>query len=186
MATDAHEVRAVLAAYKEVADALWPTLHPSMAERSKRWASADEPTLRQELASYLRDSSQQSSVRVFWKLGPQFTFGGCNDHFARDAGLAGPQQVVGIDDFDKRLPWKGQAAKYRSDDKKVTANGQPNLDIVERQESADGTISWVRAGKTPIRTSDGQVIGLLGMYEVLDAETGRKLFGDHIRKGKGA
>jgi PAS domain-containing protein len=186
MATDAHEVRAVLAAYKQVAEALWPQLHPAMAERSRRWPTDDEATLRQDLASYLRDSSQLSSVRVFWKLGPQFVFGGCNEHFAHDAGLATAAQLVGIDDFDKRLPWKGQAAKYRSDDKKVAANGQPNLDIVERQESADGTISWVRAGKTPIRTADGQVIGVFGMYEVLDAETGRKLFGDHIRKEKGA
>src|SRR3954468_7054637 len=120
MATDVHEVRAILAAYKQVADALWPQLHPAMAERSKRWATGDEAALRQELASYLRDSSQQSKVRVFWKLGPQFTFGGCNEHFAHDAGLASAAQVVGIDDFDKRLPWKGQAAKYRSDDKKVT------------------------------------------------------------------
>jgi hypothetical protein len=186
MATDVHEVRAILAAYKEVADALWPQLHPAMAERSKRWAAEDEGALRRDLETYLRDSSQQSSVRVFWKLGPQFTFGGCNEHFAHDAGLASAAQMVGIDDFDKRLPWKGQAAKYRSDDKKVTASGKPNLDIVERQESSDGTISWVRAGKTPIRAADGSIIGIFGMYEVLDAETGRKMFGDHLRKDKRA
>jgi hypothetical protein len=181
--TSTNGTRAILDAYKLVADALWPTLHPSMAERAARWPSADEETLRRELASYLRDASQPGCpVRVFWKVGPQFVFGGCNEHFAHDAGLATAAEMVGLDDFDRRLPWRGQAAKYRNDDKRVTSSGQANLDIVERQESADGTVSWVRAGKTPIRGQDTEVIGLLGMYEVLDAETGRKMFGDHLRK----
>jgi hypothetical protein len=49
------------------------------------------------------------------------------------------------------------------------------LDIVERQQSSSG-ISWMRVGKTPIRQADGSVIGLLGMYEPLDAEEGGRLF----------
>ena len=184
--TSTKETRALLQAYKLVADALWPTLHPTMAERAHRWPDADEATLRGELASYLRDTSQPSCpVRVFWKLGPEFVFGGCNEHFAHDAGLATAAEIVGLDDFDKRLPWRAQAAKYRSDDKKVTSSGQPNLDIVERQESAEGTVSWVRAGKTPIRGPNDEAIGIFGMYEVLDAAAGRKLFGDNLRKERG-
>ena len=185
--TSTNDTRALLEAYKLVADALWPTLHPAMAERARHWPTADETTLRGELESYVRDASKPSCpVRVFWKLGPEFRFGGCNDHFAHDAGFGSAAEIVGLDDFDRRLPWRGQAARYRSDDKKVTASGQPNLDIVERQESAEGTVSWVRAGKTPIRGPGDQVIGIFGMYEVLDADAGRKLFGDHLRKERRA
>ena len=49
------------------------------------------------------------------------------------------------------------------------------LDILERQQSTTG-ITWVRAGKTPMRKANGEIIGIFGMYELLDAETGRKLF----------
>ena len=86
-------------------------------------------------------------------------------------GLSGP----GIDDFDKRLPWGHQAAKYRLDDESVFESSTPKLDILERQQSAAG-ITWVRAGKAPIRKPAGDVIGILGMYELLDSEEGRKLY----------
>ena len=52
--------------------------------------------------------------------------------FAKDAGLT-VSELVGTDDFDKRLPWRHQAAKYRRDDEGVVKSGKANLDIVERE-----------------------------------------------------
>ncbi|MGH7520619.1 MAG: hypothetical protein ACREMI_05030, partial [Gemmatimonadales bacterium] len=127
---------------------------------------------------YLQASTHSDQhVRVFWKLGPQFKFAGCNQLFANDAGFAGPADLVGLDDFDRRLPWGHQAAKYRLDDESVAKSGTPKLDILERQQSSTG-ITWVRAGKAPVRKASGEIIGILGMYELLDAETGRKLFAE--------
>jgi hypothetical protein len=34
----------------------------------------------------------------------------------------------------------------------------------------------VRVGKAPIKLANGTAIGVLGMYEVVDAATGRSLF----------
>jgi len=176
METGANELRAILMAYKQVKDASWPRLHPAMAARSLRWASAGESDLKRELSEYLQQaSSQDCRVRVFWKLLPGFVFGGCNARMAGDAGLHSPSEMIGLDDYSKRLPWSLQAAKYRADDQGVVTRGVPMLDIVERQQSSSG-ISWMRVGKTPIRRADGSVIGLFGMYEPLDAEEGGRLF----------
>jgi hypothetical protein len=109
-------------------------------------------------------------------------FGGCNAQFARDAGLRSAAEIVGLDDYDKRLPWYLQAAKYRADDQAIVQRGAPMLDMVERQGAASGGNTWVRVGKAPIRTAKGNIIGILGMYEVLDAEGGGKLFVERIRK----
>jgi PAS domain-containing protein len=185
MHTGVDDLRGILAAYKQVMDASWPQLHPTMADASRQWAQLGERELAAELAGYVKQSSTSgSSVRVFWKIGPKFTFAGCNELFAQDAGLPSTE-LIGTDDFDKRLPWTNQAAKYRADDRAVAQSGEPNLDIIERQTSASGTITWVRAGKTPIRGARGAVIGILGMYELLDSATGSRLFGDQqIRKAK--
>jgi hypothetical protein len=178
----ADDLRAVLRAYREVKDASWPTLNPGMAARADRWAQASEADLREELAGYLREAAPPASqVRVFWKLGPEFVFGGCNDLFAQDAGLSSADEMVGLTDFDDRLPWKRQAAKYRLDDKAVVEDGTPRLGMIERQQSGDGQINWVKVSKAPVR-SGAAIVGVLGMYEPLDPETGRRLFAESLRQ----
>ena len=172
----ADELRAILAAYQLVAAASWPDLNPSMKSRAARWSAASAAELKSELDGYLREVvPPRSNVRIMWKTGPKYLFGGCNEGFAKDAGLAAAD-LIGADDFDKRLPWRHQAAKYRRDDEGVVKSGKANLDIVERQESGNGETSWVRVGKAPIKLANGTSIGVLGMYEVVDAATGRSLF----------
>ncbi|MEO8334078.1 MAG: PAS domain-containing protein [bacterium] len=185
MSASVDELRAVLSAYELVSRASWPDLNPRLPNRAPHWGSATAETLQAELAAYVREvSPPRSNVRVFWKTGPAFTFAGCNDAFAADAGMKSPAEMIGIDDFDKRLPWRHQAAKYRRDDQAVVKSGEKQLDIVERQQSTDGSITWVRAGKAPIKLPSGEVIGVLGMYELLDAATGRALFMKNARPEK--
>ena len=183
MKTGAIELRAILSAYKQVMEASWPQLHPAMFGRSSQWASASEAELRQELAGYLNQASAPGcKVRIFWKMLPGYTFGGCNGPFAKDAGFRSPAELVGLDEYDKRFPWSLQAPKYRIDDQNVVSRGQPMLDIIERQQSSAG-LSWLRVGKTPIK-AEGKVIGLFGMYETIDAETGGKLFVQNSKKAQ--
>ena len=179
----AEHVRAVLAAYKVVMEASWPTLHPTLAQRSRNWPAASEAELQSELEQYLRESSQVGGrVRIFWKFGDKFLFGGCNLLFARDAGLSSPADLLGIDDFDEKLPWVRQAPKYRADDEQVYRSGQPKLDIIERQGQAEGSHHWLRVGKTPIRNAEGGVIGILGMYEVLENDVARRLYAERLMR----
>jgi hypothetical protein len=170
------ETTAVLQAYRRVMEASWPALHPAMAERSKDWPAASEAQLQAELAGYLKESSQPGHrVRIFWKLGTELVF-------ARDAGFDDPAQLVGRDDFDDSLPWTRQASKYRADDEQVLYSGKARLDIIERQTHASETI-WVRVGKAPIVSAAGDVVGVLGMYEVLDSDVGRKLYAERLEQG---
>jgi hypothetical protein len=184
MSMSVDELRAVLATYRDVKNASWPDMHPKMAQRAAHWPFAGEAELRAELDGYLAEASASSCpVRVFWKMGPKFVFAGCNAHFATDAGLSSAAEMVGLDDFSPKLPWAAQAAKYRSDDKEVFDSGKANLDILERQTSGSGAVQWVRVGKAPVKTAEGRVIGILGMYELLDEKTAKKLFFERARSG---
>jgi hypothetical protein len=177
------ELRGVLAAYKLVKDASWPDLHPAMAKASSRWGDLEESGLRAELEGYVAETEVPGcEVRLFWKSGPNLEFRGCNRNFAKDAGLSGPQELIGLDDFSDKLPWVAQAAKYRADDKEVVDGSQAKLDILERQKSSSGVV-WVLVGKAPI-VAGGSSVGILGMYQVLDRETGHKLFGERAREGR--
>lgn len=179
----AEQARGILTTYQQVITASWPKLHPEMAAHVPSWSSATAEVLERELQGYLRAaSSPECPVRIFWKLLPGYIFGGCNEHFARDAGLPSAD-LLGHDDFDRRLPWVFQAAKYRADDEAVVRSGHSNLNIVERQRGAGGVITWVRVGKAPIRTSSG-VIGVFGAYELLDPKSGRRLFTEKTRGSK--
>jgi hypothetical protein len=178
----AEELRAVLGAWRVVRDASWPHLHPVMPPRAARWPAEGEAALRSELEGYLGETDAPgSSVRVFWKLGPKFVFGGANAPFARDAGLPAPA-LLGADDFDARLPWAKQAAKYRADDREVFDTGLAKLGILERQTSSTGAVVWVHVGKAPIKDAAGVVIGVFGMYELVDDKTAQKLFFDRTGK----
>ena len=172
----AEDLRAILTAYRTVKNGSWPQMHAAMDRRQSHWALAGEAELAAELEGYLKESdAPDGAVRVFWKLGPKFVFAGCNDRFARDGGIAA-SVLMGLDDFDSRLPWGGQAAKYRADDMEVFQSRAAKLDILERQKSSSGEVFWVRVGKAPILAPDGSARGILGMYDILDDKTASKLF----------
>lgn len=100
---------------------------------------------------------------VFWK-DRNLNYGGCNIHFARDAGLASQEDIVGLTDED--LPWTAQQVQFfRADDISVIKRGQPKLNYVEEQTGADGKVSWLQVNKVPLFDADGKVTGVLGTYQ---------------------
>jgi hypothetical protein len=167
---------AILSAYHRVQAASWPDLNPDIDARALTWAGMSEEELAAELQRLLTETERPGfEVRVFWKLGPEYTYGGCNDRFARDAGLDSAVAMVGKTDFDTAISWLRQAAKYRSDDVEVVTRGADKLNIIERQRSASGNV-WLRTGKAPIRTDAPRAtIGVLGMYEIIDVQTALRL-----------
>ncbi|MBS0661893.1 MAG: PAS domain S-box protein [Verrucomicrobia bacterium] len=100
---------------------------------------------------------------VFWK-DRQGVYLGCNAVFARGAGLARPEEIVGRTDFD--LPWRpGQTEKFRADDAAVIASGEPKINLVEQIQLASGEERWLSTSKVPLRDPAGQIYGLLGVFD---------------------
>jgi diguanylate cyclase (GGDEF)-like protein/PAS domain S-box-containing protein len=105
--------------------------------------------------------------RVFWK-DTQSRYLGCNMAFARDAGLAYPEQVVGKTDED--LPWRAHADTARTLDEEVIQTGVPKMNY-EVDLVIDGVHRTTVTSKLPFTDGDGRVIGVLGSYTDI---TGRK------------
>ena len=107
---------------------------------------------------------------IFWK-DCDGKFLGCNEKFARTVGISDPQQVVGKSDADIALPGTN-IASYRIDDEDVIAQRQPKRHINEQVLSANGTTIWTDTTKVPLMDSNGNVYGVLGVFEDI---TDRKL-----------
>ena len=117
-------------------------------------------------------------VRVFWK-DKDLVYLGCNAIFARDAGFADPKDVVGKDDY--QMGWRDQAELYRADDRQVIENGRPKLLIEEPQTTPDGNTIVLLTSKIPLRSSEGEIIGVLGTYMDI---TERKRMESELRRSR--
>ena len=132
-----------------------------------KWTSSAEGALR-ETEEALRKSKQiiegiinAIPVRVFWK-DKNLVYLGCNTLFAQDAGLADPKDIIGKDDY--QMVWRDQAELYRGDDRQVIESGGSKLLVEEPQTTPEGKTITLLTSKLPLRSSKGEIIGVLGMY----------------------
>jgi diguanylate cyclase (GGDEF)-like protein/PAS domain S-box-containing protein len=98
--------------------------------------------------------------RIFWK-DMESRYLGCNMAFARDAGLAYPEQVVGKSDAD--MPWRDFSNLLNDHDKEVVSTGVPKMNF-EVDLVIDGVHRTTVTSKLPFTDGDGRVIGVLGSY----------------------
>ncbi len=99
---------------------------------------------------------------IFWKdLNSNFL--GCNQYFANEAGKSSPEELIGKNDYD--TPSSAQTEKYRADDAEIMKSGIAKINIEELHIYANGDQGWVRTSKVPLRNVNGEVFGLLGVYE---------------------
>jgi PAS domain S-box-containing protein len=100
--------------------------------------------------------------RVFWK-DRNLSYLGCNKALAIDTGLKDPAEIIGKNDYE--LAWRESAGLYRADDNLVMEHATPRLNFDETLRRPDGSLSWVRTSKLPLRDREGNVIGVIGTYE---------------------
>ena len=100
-------------------------------------------------------------ARVFWK-DKDLVYLGCNAIFAHDAGFTDPKDIIGKDDF--QMGWRDQAELYRADDRLVIESGSSKILVEEPQTTPDGHFITLLTSKVPLRSSKGEVIGVLGTY----------------------
>lgn len=119
-----------------------------------------------DTAGVLQAIIESLPVSVFWK-DRRLRYLGCNTRFARDAGLHSPARLIGKSDTE--MPWKDQAASYQADDQRVMKSGRSQLGYEEAQTRPDGSTVWLRTSKVPLRAGNGDVVGILGIYEEITA-----------------
>jgi PAS domain S-box-containing protein len=85
----------------------------------------------------------------------------CNGRFAGLVGLT-PEEVVGRTDFDL-FPNRQDARKYREDDRLVMETGVAHT--LEEHYDHLGGRSWARTTKVPLRSEEGSVVGVVGIFE---------------------
>ncbi|NJN61968.1 MAG: PAS domain S-box protein [Coleofasciculaceae cyanobacterium RL_1_1] len=102
-------------------------------------------------------------LSVFWK-DCNSVYLGCNQSFLRDAKLRSLDEIIGKDDY--AMPWGAtEADKYRADDREVMESNQPKLGIIETQAQGNGHHIWLETNKMPFYDLDGNVMGVLGLYQ---------------------
>jgi len=127
---------------------------------SKRIEIEETLQKKEAMLSHILNAIPQA---IFWK-DTESNYLGCNTVFARAAGYAKTRSIVGKTDFD--LPWKREEAeKYRSDDREVILSKTPKIHYIETQHQSDGEKVWVDTTKIPLTDINGDVYGILGIYE---------------------
>jgi two-component system cell cycle sensor histidine kinase/response regulator CckA len=121
-----------------------------------------EATLRDQ-EELLRNVIAHIPAGVFWK-DRDGRFLGANDRFAHDQGFSTPDEVVGKMDLD--LPFtRAEAEAFRTADMQVMALGEPLLNVAETQTRPDNRMIHLLVSKVPLRDTNGQVSGVLGVYQ---------------------
>jgi len=80
---------------------------------------------------------------------------------ARLMGADGPDELIGKTDFDFHP--EELARVYRADEEEVMRSGQPIVGREERVVTAEGETRFFSSTKVPLRSSDGEVVGIVGM-----------------------
>ena len=137
------------------------------------FAREDDRKRVKETLAHVINSVPQS---VFWK-DLRSVYLGCNEVFARVAGLATVDEVVGKTDFD--LPWTPQETEaYIADDREVMEGNRAKRHIIEPLRQADGSCLWIDTTKVPLADSGGRIYGVLGVFEDI---TARKLAEEELQ-----
>lgn len=96
---------------------------------------------------------------VYWK-NREGIYLGCNEQQAKSLGLASSCEILGKSDRD--LPWKkDDANRMRENDARVIQTGQ--AEILEETAYFNGQESPVLSQKIPLRNSQHETVGLLGL-----------------------
>jgi len=121
-----------------------------------------EQTLR-EREVLLRNIIDNIPCGVFWK-DRNSVYLGSNDQVAKDHGLQGPEQVIGRTDYELCLS-QSDAVFYRDCDQRVMQTGEPIVNLEESQTRSGGIVTTLLTSKVPLRDANGEVIGIVGVYQ---------------------
>ncbi|MBV8661462.1 MAG: EAL domain-containing protein, partial [Hyphomicrobiales bacterium] len=101
-----------------------------------------------------------------------------NKAAAHQFGRAGPEELLGKNDFELHPPETAQ--QYFADEQRILASGRPMIDKEELVVDSAGGKTWILTTKAPLRNSRNEVVGLIGVSR--DITERRKA--DLLREGQ--
>ena len=126
----------------------------------KSTSTADRLTLLNKLEN-LQFVTNNVPHYLLWK-DRNSVYLGCNDQFAKSAGLNFSDEIIGLTDHD--LPWSiKETEAYIADDQLVMASGVAKLNIEETQ-TINGKVVTLLTSKVPLRDVFGDVNGVIAIY----------------------
>jgi PAS domain S-box-containing protein len=111
-----------------------------------------------ESAKQYRTLLENLPQKIFLK-DRNFVYISCNENYAKDLKIR-PEQIKGRTDYE--FYPKNLAEKYRDDDRKVMKAGK--IKDIEEEYIRDGKKMFVHTVKTPVKDSNGSVVGILGIF----------------------
>ena len=78
-----------------------------------------------------------------------------------------PSEACGKTDFD--FFSEEHAREAFEDEQRIIATGEPLLAVEEKETWPDGSVSWVSSTKTPLRTENGAIVGIMGISRNITA-----------------
>ncbi|PZV12729.1 MAG: PAS domain-containing sensor histidine kinase [Leptolyngbya sp.] len=100
---------------------------------------------------------------IFWK-DAESVYQGCNQQWADLVGIADADEIVGKTDYS--FAWSREDAdSYRAFERNVMISGLPQLHVLTSRLHVNGERIWFNGNKIPIQGSDGEVMGILCMFE---------------------
>ena len=102
----------------------------------------------------------QTVPDLIWLKDPNGVYLACNPRFEQFFG-ASEADIHGKTDYD--FMNRELANFFRQKDREAIAAGQPRINEEELTFAADGHREWVETIKTPMRDTEGQLIGVLGI-----------------------
>jgi PAS domain S-box-containing protein len=141
----------------------------------------------QEREHQLRDSNQKLRMLIdylpdlIYIKDAECRFTACNWAVANCMDAASPQELIGKTDFD--FYPEEQASQYYADEQKIISTGQQLVNKDEPRINKNGNEQWILTSKLPLRNSQGQVIGLIGISHDI---TERRADKERLRQAKEA
>ncbi|MDZ8118446.1 AraC family transcriptional regulator [Pontiella agarivorans] len=111
-------------------------------------------------ASIITLFNQLPDIHFFMK-DRQSRYTGFNRNFAQRLGYKNVTDLLGKTTEETCPP--ELASAYIKDDLDVMQSNRPSYDILELNQSYDGTMNWFVTTKIPLHDQNGQVIGLAGI-----------------------
>ncbi len=103
---------------------------------------------------------------------------------AKLLGLAAPEAAIGKTDADF-FQHDGLFQQFLAEEQRLMTDGEPIVNRVEYNPTADGQPRWLSASKVPLRDGTGQIVGMVGISrDITDrmlAEQREKTFSRGLR-----